>query len=299
MNILVKGLDTFEKKILQTTALLSQKREYTISLIEESNIGSADVILIDAKDDDAMAWAQARQTELNDSSVVWIDGQAQSGKHAELKRPILWVNLPTTITRILDDLSVSEALINDKPREFASEENVAVQPKTVGGEAPSHAISSDFSSKIDATNSKAEAPVESASDNSRSENILVVDDSLAIRNYLTSLLENEGYNIHTAESGDEALDLIKDGKTYDCILMDVLMPGTNGYTACRKIKASKVGKNTPVIMLTGKGAPFDKIRGKMSGCHAYLTKPIDIAELSSTLAKTFEETGEELVPQMV
>lgn len=292
MNILVKGLDAFEKKILQTTALLSQKREYTISLIEESNIGAADVILIDAKDSDAMVWAEARQPELNDSSVIWIDGEAQSDKHAELKRPVLWVNLPTIITRIIDDLSVSAALATMKTSKPVQEKPSAAQLQSPDSQIKMPVVA----------NKVAEPEVKEIASsnpyNSAKESILVVDDSLAIRNYLTSLLEEEGYNVFTAESGDEALGLIKDGKTYDCVLMDVLMPGTNGYTACRKIKASKVGKDMPVIMLTGKGAPFDKIRGKMSGCHAYLTKPIDIAELSDTLVKTFEEAEGELIPQM-
>ena len=67
---------------------------------------------------------------------------------------------------------------------------------------------------------------------------------------------------------------------YTCILMDVLMPGMDGYEACRRIKArARTGEGPPIVMLTSKSSPFDRIRGKMAGCDAYLTKPIDPNDL--------------------
>ena len=59
-------------------------------------------------------------------------------------------------------------------------------------------------------------------------------------------------------------------KKYDIIFLDVVMPGADGYEVC---KAIKKGNNTYVVMLTSKKSPFDKIRGTMSGCNAYITKP--------------------------
>ena len=115
--------------------------------------------------------------------------------------------------------------------------------------------------------------------------VLVVDDSLAVRNHVQSLLSVFDVHVSLCESGELALAMAE--KThYHCILMDVLMPGMDGYETCRRLKATvKSKKPLPVVMLTSKSSPFDRIRGKMAGCDAYLTKPVDPKELGNTLAK--------------
>ena len=65
--------------------------------------------------------------------------------------------------------------------------------------------------------------------------------------------------------------------------MDVLMPGIDGFEACRRIKAKRA--KLPVVMLTSKSSPFDRVRGKMAGCDTYLTKPVDPAQLREVLAR--------------
>ncbi len=103
--------------------------------------------------------------------------------------------------------------------------------------------------------------------------VLVVDDSIAVRAQLRSLLEQRGLKVTAVDSAEAAIKAA--AATYACILMDVLMPGIDGYEACRQIKANVNGGKSPVIMLTSKSSPFDRIRGKMAGCDAYLTKPIE------------------------
>ena len=76
-------------------------------------------------------------------------------------------------------------------------------------------------------------------------------------------------DIHFASSGEEAIQN-NSIKNYDIIFLDVVMEGMDGYKACKSIKAHK---NAYVVMLTSKKSPFDKIRGTMSGCDAYITKP--------------------------
>jgi two-component system, cell cycle response regulator len=114
--------------------------------------------------------------------------------------------------------------------------------------------------------------------------LLVVDDSLAVRAYMRSQLEARGYQVVDVDSAQAALDAVT--KTaFACILMDVLMPGIDGYEGCKQIKARLRGAaNVPVIMLTSKASPFDRIRGKMAGCDSYLTKPVDPKQLHETLA---------------
>lgn len=251
MKIIIKGLNAFEQRILQTTVKLYEKRETKFTVVSDNEISSADVILVDSRDSGALDWARQHQQILTDSVVVWIDGKAGNSRHAELKRPVLWVNLPIILSRILDDISVKEVVDNVQPASLA-------QSKT-----------------------SAQASVAPPVDNRKS--VLVVDDSLAIRNYLTSLLESGGFAVTAAEDGESALEIFQSGKTFDCVFMDILMPGIDGYAACRKIKGLKSGKKTPVIMLTGKGSAFDRIRGKMAGCSAYLVKPVDVDRLRETL----------------
>ncbi len=111
--------------------------------------------------------------------------------------------------------------------------------------------------------------------------ILVVDDSLVVREQLSKILTEHGYAVTTAESGEEALQKFKPNY-YSKVLLDVIMPNADGYTVCRKLRS--VDKRTPIIMLTSKSSPFDKIRGKMAGCKAYLTKPVVLEHLLKKLS---------------
>jgi two-component system, cell cycle response regulator len=113
--------------------------------------------------------------------------------------------------------------------------------------------------------------------------VLVVDDSLAVRNHLRSLLEARGVQVSEASCVREAMARLG-GERFSCVLMDVLMPDMDGYEGCKRIKASKASLGVlPVVMLTSKASPFDRIRGKMAGCDAYLTKPVAPAQLHATL----------------
>jgi two-component system cell cycle response regulator len=115
--------------------------------------------------------------------------------------------------------------------------------------------------------------------------VLVVDDSLAVRAYLRSQLEAHGIVVDDAASGEAGVEAAEAGR-YACILMDVLMPGIDGYEACRRIKARRRSGDAPaIVMLTAKSSAFDRIRGKMAGCDAYLTKPIDPPQLHEVLAR--------------
>jgi two-component system, cell cycle response regulator len=114
---------------------------------------------------------------------------------------------------------------------------------------------------------------------SSSRRILIVDDSLAVRAHLRSILERHGVEVADADGAEAGISLAGN-EVFACVLMDVLMPGIDGFEACRRIKArAKSGAAVPVVMLTSKSSPFDRIRGKMAGCDTYLTKPVDPAQL--------------------
>jgi twitching motility two-component system response regulator PilG len=101
-------------------------------------------------------------------------------------------------------------------------------------------------------------------------------------------LERSGISADFADNGDAALDLIYKND-YDVIFLDVIMPGADGYEVCKSIKRDKEKKRIPVVMLTGKSSPFDKVKGKLSGCDTYLTKPVSIREFNRTLNRCLKE----------
>jgi len=103
--------------------------------------------------------------------------------------------------------------------------------------------------------------------------ILIVDDSFSVRKYMEQklpVLHTEPMMMDFADSGKSAIEKVKIA-AYDIVFLDVVMPGVDGYKVCKWIKS--VRPNTRIIMLTSKKSPFDKVRGSMSGCDAYLTKP--------------------------
>ena len=104
--------------------------------------------------------------------------------------------------------------------------------------------------------------------------ILVVDDSPTERLALQELLTREGYQVVSAESGEQAIAASKSEKP-DLILMDVVMPGMNGYQATRTISRDDSTRNIPIIMCTSKGLETDKIWGMRQGAFDYMVKPID------------------------
>jgi twitching motility two-component system response regulator PilG len=114
---------------------------------------------------------------------------------------------------------------------------------------------------------------------------LVVDDSLAVRRQIGLALDAAEVRADFADSGEAALELLTGG-AYDIVFLDVVMPGMDGYAVCRTIKRNRATRHLPVVMLTGKSSPFDKVKGKLSGCNTYLTKPVARKAFEDTL-KTY------------
>ncbi len=108
--------------------------------------------------------------------------------------------------------------------------------------------------------------------------ILVVDDSKTELHHLSDVLGKRGYTVRTAENGEEAMRRLAEEKP-DLILMDVVMPGQNGFQLTRAITRDPRFVGVPVIMLSSKDGLFDKARGRMVGSEDYLTKPFTKEQL--------------------
>lgn len=111
-----------------------------------------------------------------------------------------------------------------------------------------------------------------------SHKILVVDDEENIVELVKYNLERAGYQVIVAYDGDKALELIGKEKP-DLILLDVMLPGTDGLTVCRETNSNSETQNIPIIMLSARGEEQDKVMGLEMGADDYITKPFSPREL--------------------
>ena len=121
-----------------------------------------------------------------------------------------------------------------------------------------------------------------------SKKILIVDDEPDLLEMVQINLEMEGYECMVAYDGFRALDRVRKEKP-DLIILDVMLPGMNGYKVCRLLKFDEKYKQIPIIMLTAEAQRADRLLGEETGADYYMTKPFDADKL---LAKVKELAGE-------
>ena len=120
--------------------------------------------------------------------------------------------------------------------------------------------------------------------------ILIVDDSPTERFYLTDILVRQGYVVSTAVNGEEALERIR-AERPELILMDVVMPGANGFQITRAIARDPELSKVPVIICSSKSQETDRIWGMRQGAKDYLVKPVDPQLLLASIAALGADAG--------
>ncbi len=113
--------------------------------------------------------------------------------------------------------------------------------------------------------------------------VLVVDDSKTELMFMTDLLQKNGFSVKTAENAEDAFRRLAEEKP-DLILMDVVMPGQNGFQITRAIAKDPETQDVPIIICTSKGQETDRIWGMRQGARDYIVKPVDPQELLSKIA---------------
>ena len=113
---------------------------------------------------------------------------------------------------------------------------------------------------------------------------LVVDDSPTVRAKIEVELRAYGVVTDAVMSGEQGLQMLTKNE-YDIVFLDIVLPGADGYEICRAIKHNRDTKRLPVVMLTSKSSPFDRIRGSLAGCSTYLTKPVDHATFHAVVER--------------
>ena len=121
----------------------------------------------------------------------------------------------------------------------------------------------------------------------RADRVLIVEDDAAMLRGLTTALRAEGYEIMTAERGDEGLRLLR-GRQPDLVLLDAMLPGMSGFEVCRMARAEKIA--VPIIMLTARSLEADRVSGLDLGADDYVTKPFSLPELLARVRAMLRRT---------
>lgn len=117
---------------------------------------------------------------------------------------------------------------------------------------------------------------------------LIVEDSLTDKEILTFCLKQCGVNVLTASSAEEAFERVQNYQ-FDVIILDVILPGRNGFEICRELKKKELSREIPIILCSTKGSEMDKFWGMKQGADAYLAKPIDQDEFIQTVKQFLDD----------
>ena len=118
--------------------------------------------------------------------------------------------------------------------------------------------------------------------------ILVIEDEKLLADSLKTMLESKGFEVETAYDGETGAEYAELG-IYDLLILDVMMPGLNGYQLAREVRARRL--STPILMLTAKSGLMDRIEGLNAGADYYLTKPFDARELLACINALLRRQG--------
>ena len=119
--------------------------------------------------------------------------------------------------------------------------------------------------------------------------VLVLEDESSIRSFIVINLTRAGYEVIEAETGEEALEKLKEHTDIRVALLDIMLPGIDGFEVCRRIRATNT--RIGIIMLTARSQEMDKVTGLMTGADDYVTKPFSPAELTARVDALFRRAG--------
>ena len=121
--------------------------------------------------------------------------------------------------------------------------------------------------------------------------VLILEDEVSIRSFVVINLKRAGYDVVEAGTGEESLELLKSNPDVGVAILDIMLPGIDGFEVCRSIRATD--KKIGIIMLTARSQEMDKITGLMTGADDYMTKPFSPAELTARIDALYRRVGPE------
>lgn len=255
----VLGLSDYEMRLVRSVISLTMAGGRQINFQLSNDCAHAEIALLDA--DSAVAVAEMQnllsRADITPPVVLTISTRTTpAGAGFHLQRPLA----PSKLLHLLDHIANELSKVK-RPQAVAS--SIAV------------AATQTLSNSLDVITDSPIKPGQLA---------LIIDDSPTARIKITQELRDMHINSDCAETGELGLYMLSQ-KNYDLIFLDIIMPGADGYDVCKIIRRHPEHKKVPVIMLTSKSSPFDRIRGTMAGCTNYLTKPVEHQRFRATVEK--------------
>jgi len=260
------GLSEHENKVLNAIFMLSRTRPTSFSLYDdEDKAGKPEMMIVNFDDADSVHEWQSlciEDTEYSSIPAVRVTRiRSRDTENYYTRRPFIATRMLSLFERVaakeLD--SYADGAFND------TQLLEATDPDTKQDASVSVSVSAETEAKSLSS-------------------VLVVDDSMPVRIQMNMALKSYADNVDLAETGEKALELIKDNR-YDIIFLDVILPGVDGYDLCKTIKADDACKETPVVMLTGNSSAADQIKGNLAGCDSYLIKPVKADLFKETITR--------------
>ena len=270
------GIQEKDKNVLKRILAITQGRTRTYTLFDSEIDEDADIVIVNADDPDAKIEWQQKFVSGNGHSIratlLASRNTLNDPQYSSTKLPFF----PSRVLKCLDEVTVKE--LNYTPEIRIEEPDEVEITKSAPDKFQSELSKQEIETFIGKRpNLEPEYKKRTA---------LVVDDSLPVRKALDMKLRLMDYDVELASSGRDAL-LFLQKKDFDFIFLDVVMPGIDGYEVCRRIKRNRFTSNIPIIMLTSKSSPFDKVKGKLAGCDTYLTKPVEQDKFEQVVANIF------------
>lgn len=255
LRVVCAGLLPQERHQLDSVVMRSKRQPPRLDLLTGARLDEADAVIVDTRDVAAMTWSQQCHATLAVKPVIWIDGHAAPPGHQLVRRPVPWSALPALLDRLLaaqslvrpsDAAATADDAASPAGSRAAAAEPIRVEPGTV---------------------------------------VLLVDDSADARSRLRAMLEQRGCEVCEAADAADAIEMAV-MRRFSIVLMDVVMPGLDGFEGCRQLKSRLRGAAAvPVIMMTAGESPSDQVRGRMAGCDGFLPKPVDPLDLEPLLGR--------------
>ncbi len=261
-SVALCGLTARYSRLLEIVINRANSGRHTFHAYQAENAPTPRVAIVDASSPVSLEMYQTLRHRHPELLAVTISDHGMAGDtRYRIERKSLFLQ----VMRVLEDLAEHEftgTKVSSHPT-LSAQQNQAAAASAVAGDSAFVA-------------GKAGQPPPL--------NALVVDDSLTVREQMRMALERLGIACDQADSAEAAMQLLQHN-SYNLAFLDVVMPGTDGYELCRKIKHNSYTRLMPVLMLTSRSSPFDRARGALSGCDSYLTKPITWDTFSQSVDK--------------
>ena len=263
LTVALCGLTPRDSRLLEIVVTRAPNRKFDFRLVNAEQAARADIAIIDADRPEHPDQARRLRTGSPDVVEVYVSdsGHAGQGDYRIARRTLV-----LQCFRLLESIAAARRGRDNGAERPSSKEPAAAPTATVTA-IPS-AVAAPAQDKPAALTLTA----------------LVVDDSATVRTQLEVTLRRMGLNVESAADGNRAMTLLQ-SRTYDLVVLDVVMPGPNGYEICREIRNIRSGRHVPVAILSSRNSPFDRARGALAGCDVYLTKPVAVRDFHAAMHK--------------